>query len=323
MWLLTGTPIANRPIDFYSLLKICKHDLGKSKQRFGEQYCNGKATHFGWDFSGASNLKELYYKTQDIVLRKKKEEVLELPQKHKIPVFLELKNRIKYKNCVKDFYKDSKQKALEQIYKELNIQFKVEKQINSDLKFINKLAEIAIMRQFTAIEKIEDGSMFEIIDNLLDEGKKIIIFTNYLKVIDLYKNKYKDICLTLDGRLSLEERQKSVDTFQEDKSIKLIVCNLAVAARGVTLTAANVSIYNDLNFSPEVMSQSEDRFYRIGQTRDVQVLYPVYSDTVDSSILEVIEEKIKNINQAVDGKETATIFSTSDIISEVYRKLNI
>lgn len=322
VWLLTGTPIANKPIDLYSLLKICKHPLGKNKQYFGERYCNGKLTHFGWDFSGASNLKELYYQTQDVLSRKKKEEVLELPSKHKIPIYLELKNKTKYKKCVEEYYKDHKQKLLEQIYKDLDLKFDPKKN-SSDSSYTNKLAQLAIMRQFTAIEKIEDGSMFEIINNLLEEDRKIIIFTNYLKVIDLYKEKYKDTCLTLDGRLSLEERQKSVDKFQEDDSVKLIVCNLAVAATGITLTAANTCIYNDLNFSPAVMSQSEDRPYRIGQKRDVEILYPVYNDTIDSTILEVIENKIKNINQAIDGKETITIFSNSDVINEIYSKLKI
>src|ERR1035437_5959034 len=88
-WLITGTPMANRPMDFFNLLKLCKHPLGKNKSDFGVKYCDGKLTDYGWDYKGASNLKDLHYRTQDVMLRRLTSEVIDLPEKQRIPYYLE------------------------------------------------------------------------------------------------------------------------------------------------------------------------------------------------------------------------------------------
>lgn len=318
VWLLTGTPIANKPIDFYSLLKICKHELGKNKQAYGEQFCGGVKTFFGWDFNGASNLKLLHVKTKNVLLRRRKEDTLELPPKTRTPIYLELTNRKGYDSAVTEY--------LLKKQNELEAQLKlIEYELTGSLKnkeYTDKLVELSVLRKFTALEKIKDRSLFELVDDIIDQRKKIVIFTNYLDVIDAVKEHYKDDCLTLDGRLSLEERNERIELFQSGKGPSIVVCNLAIASVGLTLTKACVAIMNDLSWSPSVMMQAEDRIFRIGQDQSVDILYPVYDNSIESIMFDVLKEKIFNINQAIEGK-TEGLSLTGDITSEVYNKLKL
>ena len=88
-WLLTGTPIANRPMDFFNLLSLCESPITASWQNYAFRYCDAikfkKKTKNGmrdiWITDGASNLEELYDRTNSLILRRKKEDILDLPPK--------------------------------------------------------------------------------------------------------------------------------------------------------------------------------------------------------------------------------------------------
>lgn len=293
VWLLTGTPIANRPIDFYNLLKLCKHDLGKRKDDFVPKFCGGVKTYWGYQTDGASNLKELHYKTQDIILRRTKAQVLTLPPKTRQPVYLKLNNQKGYDKAIESYY-------LQKFYLDL------ESDDIFDLSVAeNYLVELSILRQFTALEKINDGTTTELIDNCLDANKKVIIYTNYRAVIDTLIEKYKGKILFIDGRVSAEDRQKAVDSFQTNDKYKIIVCNFKAASTGITLTAADTMIINDLDWSPSNVGQAEDRFFRIGQDKPVTVLYPLYQDTIEDMMFSMFIHKFKDISMAIDGIDSA------------------
>lgn len=258
---------------------------------YGSKNCGGQMTHWGFDYNGASNLKELFYKTQDVILRRRKDDVLDLPGKIQTPIYLEFdsKQRKLYESAVANYYE---QKYADEL---------------GDIDYDNikgeAFVELAVYRKFTAIQKIKDGSTLELINNTLEQGDKVIVFTNYLDVIDSLALELKDNCLTLDGRVDLAERQRRIDLFQTGKGPQVMICNFAVGAFGTTLTKASVTIMNDLSWSPSVMQQAEDRNFRIGQTKKVNILYPVYDDSIDVVIFDVLKTKIKNIGDAIEGKE--------------------
>jgi len=314
VWLLTGTPMANKPIDFYNLLKICKHELGKNKQVYGQQYCGGQLTQWGYDYNGASNLKELHYKTQNVVLRRKKEEVLDLPAKVRTPMYLELdtKERKRYDQAVDVYYDKKYNESLDPLHADYGKEFG-----EGGEAFV----ELAVYRKFTAMQKVVDGSTLELINNSIEAGKKVVVFTNYLDVIDTLAGQLGKDCLTLDGRLDLQERQRRVDAFQSNHGPKVMICNFAVASVGITLTKATVAIMNDLSWSPAVMQQAEDRLYRIGQTELVNILYPIYDETIDSIMFDVLKSKMFNITQAIDGKDMES-FGNSNMTMEVFKLIN-
>ena len=247
------------------------------------------------------------------MLRRTKEQVLDLPKKIRTPIYLEF---------------DSSQKkryvnAIDDKFQELFDKMQVDEDYNPDLEKGSKFIELAAMRMFTAQEKIKDGSTLEAIENVLEEGKKIVVFTNFTSIIDLLTaelDKKNISSLFIDGRIKVEERQKRMDLFQSKTGPSVFICNSQVGAFGITLTAAEVALINDLPWEPSTLQQEEDRIYRIGQTKIVNILYPIYSGTVDEDMFEVLREKIANIDIAIEGKKEYTKFSSKDVMSEVYTR---
>ena len=107
IWLLTGTPIANRPMDYYNLLSIIDSPVARNWVHYARTYCEGirfrKGRRYIWVTKGASKLEELNDKTKRTILRRKKEEVLDLPDKLITPVYLELQNVEGYKNVWEEY----------------------------------------------------------------------------------------------------------------------------------------------------------------------------------------------------------------------------
>ena len=112
VWLLTGTPIANRPMDYFNLLSIIDSTVTNNWVHYAKTYCDGmrfrKGNKFIWVTTGASNLEELSTKTKRTILRRKKEDVLDLPEKLITPVYLELENVDGYKNVWNEYMEQRK-----------------------------------------------------------------------------------------------------------------------------------------------------------------------------------------------------------------------
>lgn len=311
VWLLTGTPIANRPIDFYQLLKICKHELGKNKDIYGQRYCGAEQTPWGWNYNGASNLKDLHFRIQDVMLRRTKKQVLDLPEKQLVPIYLDINN-------IKDYYRSAEMK-FQEIYD--NINNPNSEHYGKDLGSGASFVEMAAYRMYTAVEKIKDGTLQDIIDNVIDTGEKIVVFTNFTAVIDAIKNLYGNNCVVLDGRVSIEQRQKNIEAFQNG-SPQICACNYKVGATGTTLTKASYAVMNDFPWDPATLKQAEDRIHRIGQDQKVTIYFPAYTDTIDEAMFKVLEDKIKNVHEAIDGNKNLVKFKyKGSVADEVYRML--
>jgi SNF2 family DNA or RNA helicase len=102
---------------------------------------------------------------------------------------------------------------------------------------------------------------------------------------------YKKDCVYLDGSCSKTKRQEAVDKFQNDENVKVFIGNLKAAGVGITLTAAEVVIMNDLSFVPSDHSQAEDRAYRIGQNNKVSVYYPIFENTIEGAIYDILTNR--------------------------------
>ncbi len=313
LWLLTGTPISNRPIDYFNLLKVCKHELGRRKDEFGQRYCGGVMTNWGWDLTGSSNLKELYFRTQDIILRRLKKNVLDLPPKQRVPIYFEASE--KRNRELKAFVNNK----FSEIYAGLSDPESEHycKNIEAGEKFI----ELSANRMFTALEKTKDGSIEELIESCLDANKRVVLFTNYTSVVNAYKNMFQEKAVILDGRVKIEDRHKIVEDFQANKGASIVLANFKVGSVGINLTAAEVAIINDLPWDPATLAQAEDRIFRIGQTKPVTIYFPIYDETIDDIMFKLIRGKIDNIDVAIDGKKGLTQFQSGSVMNEVYKQI--
>jgi SWI/SNF-related matrix-associated actin-dependent regulator of chromatin subfamily A-like protein 1 len=279
VWLLSGTPMTSRPMNYYNLLNLVDSPVAANWMAYAKRYCNGFQFSVGkrkvWNVTGASNLEELRERTQTHILRRLKEEVLDLPEKIITPVYLRLKSK-DYEELMGEYFDwyDSRPEESSS----LTIQF-------------SKLMKV---RKVIAQEKI--NNTIELAENIIEQGKKVIIFTNFTDTLNIIYNHFGKQAVYLDGSCSKFHRQNAVDEFQTNDKIRVFVGNLKAAGVGITLTSAEAVIMNDLSFVPAEHSQAEDRSHRIGQKNSTSVYYPLFENTIEGAIYDILNRKKKIIS---------------------------
>ena len=300
LWLLTGTPMTSRPMNYFNLLSLIESPVAQNWMAYAIRYCQGYQFKAGnrkvWNVTGASNLEELRDRTSRQVLRRLKTEVLDLPDKIISPVYLRLKSKL-YEGLMGEYYDWYENKTDES--SSLTVQF-------------SKLMKV---RQVIAEEKINDT--IELVQNIIDQGKKVIIFTNFTNTLNKIADHFGKQAVRLDGSTSKPMRQHAVDQFQDNEKITVFVGNLKAAGVGLTLTAAEAVIMNDLSFVPSDHSQADDRAYRYGQKSNVSVYYPIFENTIEGAIYDILIKK-KNIFETVMGDN----LDKADFIEEVMNRIN-
>jgi SWI/SNF-related matrix-associated actin-dependent regulator 1 of chromatin subfamily A len=300
LWLLTGTPMTSRPMDYFNLLSLVDSPVSKNWMAYAIRYCAGYQFKVGnrkvWNITGASNLEELRERTSGTILRRLKENVLDLPDKIITPVYLKLKSKA-YEDVMGEYY-DWYDKNPEES-KSLTVQF-------------SKLTKV---RQIIAEEKIQQT--IEIAENIIEQGKKVIIFCNFTDSLNKIVEHFGKTAVKLDGSMSQHERQYSVDQFQENEKIKVFVGNIRAAGTGITLTAGEAAIFNDLSFLPSEHSQAEDRAYRYGQKNNVLVYYPIFENSIEAIIYDILNNK-KQVIATVMGDNQ----NPADAAEEILKRIN-
>ena len=291
MWLLTGTPVANRPMDYFNLLSLIKSPVASNWVQYARTYCDGKrfrkGNKFVWVTDGSSNLEELAARTKNCLLRKKKEDILDLPEKIISPVYLELKNKEGYEKVWDDYIEKRKAAG-----KKGNIS--------------KDLVETTLLRSFIAMETVPYS--IEKTEEALEYGKKVIIFCNFNDEMDAFLKHFGDKAVCVRGGMSDIKKQSSVDRFQTDDKCMVFVGQIKAAGVGLTLTKAEIVIMNSLDWVPGNHEQAEDRSHRIGQTKSVNIYYMLIDGTIDTMVWHVLKNKKKIIN---------TIVGDNDILNDI------
>ena len=301
VWLLTGTPMTNRPMNYFNLLALIESPVAQNWLAYAIRYCQGYQFTAGtrkiWNVTGASNLEELRDRTSRQFLRRLKTEVLDLPEKIITPIYLRLNSKL-YEGLMGEYYDWYNKNPDEST--SLTVQF-------------SKLMKV---RQVIAEEKIKDT--IELAENILEQDKKVIIFTNFTETLNKIAEHFGKQSVKLDGSTSKPQRQYAIDEFQNNEKIKVFVGNIRAAGTGITLTAAEAVIMNDLSFVPGDLSQAEDRAYRYGQKNSVSVYYPIFINSIESIIYDMINQKKLNIN-TVMGDD---LEDKGDFVANIMNKIN-
>ena len=292
---MTGTPLMNYPMDLYIILKW----LGYEKHAFGafkKHYCNFGGFG-GYEIIGYKNLEELQEQLSEIMLRRLKDDVLDLPEK----IF------------VNDYVEMTAKQAV--IYKEATSY--VMSNIDRIKMSSNPLSELIRMRQATGYtgilsNSIKESAKLDRLEELVDEnvanGKKVIIFSNWTQmttpIYERLSNKYKGLSIT--GATKDNVRQEYVNQFQNDKSCNFIVGTIGAMGTGLTLNAASTVIFVDEPWTMAAKAQAIDRAHRIGTSHNVTVITLMCKDTIDEKIHELVEKKGAISDVLVDGKIEGT-----------------
>ena len=302
VWLLTGTPMTSRPMNYYNLLNIIESPVAQNWMAYAIRYCQGYQFTAGkrkvWNVTGASNLEELRDRTSKQILRRLKEEVLDLPDKIITPVYLRLKSK-EYEDLMGEYYEWFDKNSNES--SSLTVQF-------------SKLMKV---RKVISNEKVKQT--IEFVENIIEQGKKVIIFTNFTDTLQTIYQHFGKQAVYLDGSCNKVQRQFAVDQFQDNEKITVFVGNLKAAGVGLTLTSAEAVIMNDLSFVPAEHAQAEDRAYRYGQKNNVLVYYPLFENTIEGAVYDILNHK-KKIISTVMGDEISE--NVGDVVEEILNLIN-
>lgn len=287
---MSGTPLMNNPLDLYfplSWLGYEKHSFYQFKQH----YC----TLGGWGGSqvvGYKNLEEIRALMDEVMLRRLKTEVLDLPEKIR---------KIEYVDMT------AKQA---QIYKEVYMGVMNELQ---KIKFSNNPLSMMIrLRQATGWtgilsqtvqESAKMDRMVELIEEISASGQKAIVFSNWESMTEVAREKLKAYNPAyITGATKADDRMNEVTRFQNDKNCKVIIGTIGAMGTGLTLTAAQNVIFLDSPWNMALKAQAEDRAHRIGTQGTVNVITLVCKNTIDERIEELVKKKGQIADALVDGK---------------------
>lgn len=284
---LTGTPLMNNPVDLYNVLKwleVENHSLTYFKNLYCEMGGFG-----GYEIIGYKNLDQLENSLNKNMLRRRKEEVLDLPPKIYTDELLDL---------------DSSQ---DKLYRDVTNQ--IIEDIDRIMLLPNPLTELIRLRQVTSnpniltSKNITNVKYDRIVDILECTTDKVIIFSNWTKVINplyikLSSLGYNPALVTGESKDPILEMNK----FQSDNTCKVILGTTPALGTGYTLTAANTVIFIDEPWSKAIKDQAEDRCHRIGTKGTVNIVTLICKDTIDERIHQIIKDKGELSDRIVDGK---------------------
>lgn len=284
---LTGTPVVNRPSEMFNTLQMLEPIRWSSFWKFAKKYCGAYQSRWGWVYDGSSHTDELnQLLTQTVMIRRRKDEVLkQLPAKTRTVIPLEINNRQEYDMAEDDFLawlagKD-KEKAIKAAYAEA-------------------MVKMEMLKQLTAYGKMEQ--CIDWVTDMIESGQKLVLFCTHRAIISTLMNEFKKIAVQVDGSVTGEDRAKAVGKFQTDSNCMLFIGNIKAAGVGITLTASSNVAFLEFPWSPGDLVQAEDRVHRIGQEAEsVNVWYLTAVNTVEDSIIKLLDKKRKVIDSVIDG----------------------
>ena len=291
--ILTGTPVTNNPMDFFSQYKFLDENIfGSSYYAFRARYAI-MGGYGNYQVVGYKNLQELTEKAHSIAFRITKKEALDLPEQVDVirTIELEPSARATYNMIEKDSYAQLE---------------------HGEIVVTNVLTKLLRLSQTTGgfvkdefdgfIEQVSSAkleALKEIIEECVDADKKLVVFARFIPEIDEIIKMLK----RLDVRYALirgdvKDRASEVDKFQNDPKVKVFVGQLQTTGMGLTLTAADTAVFYSLSYNYADYEQAKARIHRIGQKNNCTYIHLIAKKTIDEKVLSALKSK-KNIADLV------------------------
>ena len=312
VWLLSGTPVANRPMDFYNLLSLIKSPLVKNWQHYVVRYCDGKQittkTRGGkvkkiWLTDGASNLDELSIKSRNLLLRRLTHEFSDMPEKIITPLYYQMDK--------------TQENEYDSLWDEYLLERKKQKKKG---KIERELVELSLLRKYIAMQTIP--KTIELVDDIISQGNKVVIFTCFTEELLALSEYYKKNSVTHYGQMSNKDKQTSVDLFQKEGGPMVFIGNIISAGVAITLTRANYMVFNSFDWVPGNIEQAEFRIYRIGQKNNVKIYYNLFEKTIMTRMWKTIKYKQDIINKILNENQNSDHGLIEEIVDYIIEDKN-
>lgn len=281
---LSGTPM-NKAEDLWNILTWLRVEK-RSFYSFRNRYCI-MGGYGGYKVVGHKNLDELNEELNKVMLRRKKEEVLDLPPKLYKTEFIDLTRKQQI------LYKEIKQGIVENL--------------ESIMEIPNPLSCTVRLRQLTGGLFGDDNPKLDRIKDILEEitesGHKALIFSQWEKVTEVYKDALKEYNPAyIVGDVEVEDRQKEVYRFQNDPECKVAIGTIGAMGTGFTMNKASYVFFVDKKYWEAENRQAEDRAHRIGVDHTVNIISLVAKNTIDEGIEELLRENKELFDRVIEGK---------------------
>jgi len=279
---LTGTPVLNHADELIAQLRV----IG----RLGEF---GSGASFSRQFEGELSEERLHWHLRrHCFVRRLKSEVLpQLPAKRQVVVPVSLNNEPEYRLAEDDVIEWLRSQPLD--LKELDAK------IAAALR-AQRLAQLTTLQRLAARGKLAAALVW--IHDFLASGEALVVFARHVEVQEAVIERFPE-ALHLLGEDSVGARQRAIEEFQSPDGPQLIVCATRVAAQGITLTRASNVCFLELEWTPAIHDQAEDRCHRIGQRDAVTAWYLLAADTIDETMARLIKRKREIVDAVTDGRE--------------------
>jgi len=315
-YILSGTPVANKPEDMWSQMLFLDDGqaLGASFEQFKK--------HYGSGTSGYRNLDQLRERVASRSMRRLKAGTIALPGKHirRIGVTLE--------GIQAKMYATMKSELA--LWVRATDGQAVVASAEAVLARLARLAQLASNPGLIDASYADVPAKFQVLDDLLstyfvNPDQKILLWTSYVENIEALLDRYAQwhpVCI--HGAVSMEQRDAAVRSFKTDLSTRLLIANPAAAREGLTLTEANVAIYLDRTFNLVDYLQSQDRIHRISQTRECEIILLVAQNTVDEFIDFSLEQKLRLAQYSQNDSHAITpddmLLTKPEVLRELIQK---
>jgi SNF2 family DNA or RNA helicase len=282
---LSGTPAPNRVAELYYIFNFLNPLEFSSKNKFYEKYLGMKYEmgSFGYTQIIEPDYNEVYRKLSPYMYRKRKEEVINLPEKiiQNIEYDITPTERKKYDEILGDVFVTINDTVIKGGSLKITIMIELRKYVSM----------------------LKSKYITDIIESLLENDEKIVI-VDYFKntLYDLYK-KYEKISVIHTGDQTVEHRANSVKRFQNDNDVRIFFGSIPTTKEGLTLTASCNMIILTLPYVVGEFDQVCDRIHRISQDRIVNIMCPVISNSIDHETFSILENKRHELYLAIDNKE--------------------
>ena len=277
-FLLTGTPMTNKPMNLYYILKLIDAEVTDDYRFYVKRYCGGKEMKLRTGkkiliANDATNLDELKEKIKHVYIRRLLSQMSDMVKKNiEVKEYdLNEKQTIRYNELWDEYVKAQEEKG------------------NNDSEAYRQLVEGTIVRQYLAKEMIPNT--IHLAEEIIDNNEKVIISCTYTEEVNELKKYFGKIAVVYDGKMTSKQKDKSEYEFMNNPKIKVFIGQIDSASVGLTLTAATKLIFNSFSFSSHVLKQMEDRIYRLTQTKDVTCYYQVFTDSISQHVYNTVLKK--------------------------------
>lgn len=296
---LTGTPIVNKPTDVFLPMRLIDAHNFTSYYKWCQYFCV-YGGYGGHEVIAYRNIPRLKFMLQQNMIRRRKEDVLNLPDKIHMDVYVE---NTKYQSRLAEEVTMDLIAHAEEIANDLNpmVRFLRLRQVNGSPELVDHDLRVdnTYLKYNAKLVKL-----LELLEEIHERGEKTVIFSNWVEPLrTLFKflsSKYKVCCFT--GTMSEAERQKHKRVFMNNPEYTVMIGTIGALGTTHTLTAANNIIFYDEPWTYADKLQAEDRCHRISAKKSVNVYTLISKDTIDERVHDIVYNKKDTSDYLVDNK---------------------